>query len=825
VVPEPAGAPTDHTHFRTLVVAVAPLSAEAGAAARTLPIRPDTRWDEDAPPPQPGERVAGFRLVEQLGRGSFARVFLAEQEAIANRRVVLKIADAKTPEADRLGRLLHPNVVPIHSVHRDGSRFAICMPFLGRRTLADHLAGRRPAPDGRPGPAPRSELRWVLRILSALAGGLDHAHRRGVLHLDVKPANVLLADSGEPMLLDFNLARDTTLVRGLTGGTLPYMAPEQVADMVSGGRGALDERTDLFSLGVLAFELLTGRHPFPTGMGTGPAGPAGVPAIRDKNPAVSPAVESIVRKLLAPDPAGRYQTALELKTDLDRQLADQPLAAAADPSPWERARKWRRRNAPALVRVAAAVVLGLWLGAVVQAGWRAGAADQTAAVARAAALRERMAAVRIDLGVPGDRAAHARGVAAAEDELARFGLLGSGTPGWENRPPFAHLPDDLKPAVAADLGELLLLVAHARWREAVDAPPAERAVLLGEAIRLNAAAGGCFPPGTAPPFLALQRATLTATEPGEVDAPQTPRDHFLDAVRLIAAGDDPAALRALDRAHRADPSDPAVYFAEGYCRHRRGQLARALARYETAHALLPTHPRPVFDAGVTRGFQTEHALAEEKFTEVIRLDPGNGEAHRNRALARLQLAPPKARDAERDLTAALEWGVSPVQVYVLRAQAREALGDARGAERDRRAATQHAPRTEGDFLARGRSRLPTDPAGALADFEAAARLNPSSLAALQNQAHVLAAYLHDPERSLAVATRAAELCPEYPPARAARAALLTRRGRAGEARAEVAAAARLAADLPADRSPATDPDANPALAVEYAGAVPRPPDP
>lgn len=239
----------------------------------------------------PGDRVAGFTIVERLGAGAFAQVYLAEQDALAGRRVVLKVSPEPTPEPERLARLQHPNIVPIHSVHRYAGGELICMPFLGRNTLADVLTADRArrasecptrpavgfstarqkpptqnrtqsrAPSRTPTrpltpnepdelPTPSVDVAWVLRLLAALAAGLDHAHRRGILHLDIKPANVLLADSGEPMLLDFNLSHDRTQRdRRAVGGTILYMAPEQIAAMLDPAAARVDERTDLFALG------------------------------------------------------------------------------------------------------------------------------------------------------------------------------------------------------------------------------------------------------------------------------------------------------------------------------------------------------------------------------------------------------------------------------------------------------------------------------------------------------------------------------------------------------------------------------------------------
>ena len=188
-----------------------------------------------------------------------------------------------------------------------------------------------------------------------LADGLAHAHDRGILHRDLKPANVLLGDDGEPLLLDFNLATDTKLrshaSAALIGGTLPYMAPEHLQALKDGTR-LPDARSDLYSLGAILFELLTGHPPFP--IYTGPVREvlpamiaermAPVPPLRQWNPEISPAVESIVHRCLHADPAYRYRSASELHEDLRRQLDDLPLKHAPEPSVRERLGKWARRH-------------------------------------------------------------------------------------------------------------------------------------------------------------------------------------------------------------------------------------------------------------------------------------------------------------------------------------------------------------------------------------------------------------------------------------------------------------------------------------------------
>jgi serine/threonine protein kinase len=195
----------------------------------------------------------------------------------------------------------------------------------------------------------------VVWLAARLADGLAHAHERGIVHRDLKPANILLTEEGQPMLLDFNLSEDTKLRGGtpaaLGGGTLPYMAPEQL-DALQGGKGPVDARSDLYALGVILYELLTGRHPFPTHQRP----PHQVlsrmiaerlqasPRLRRWSPAVSPAVESIVRHCLEPDPARRYQSAAELREDLERQRNHLPLRYAPEPSHRERLHKWVSRH-------------------------------------------------------------------------------------------------------------------------------------------------------------------------------------------------------------------------------------------------------------------------------------------------------------------------------------------------------------------------------------------------------------------------------------------------------------------------------------------------
>ena len=271
-----------------------------------------------------GSRLFGFTLLRELGRGAYGRVYLAQQEDLAHRLVVLKVSTNVVDESRALAQLVHTHIVPIYSLHRGSPLQAACMPYLGATTLAHVLTRLRaendlprsgkdlvstiegcsrtalppghshlpatvvtPGTEAFPSVPPLSSpsaplaaashsqivlemlerfsyVEAVLWIGSCLADGLAHAHERGILHHDLKPANVLLTDEGLPMLLDFNLAGDARRVEdepGRVGGTLAYMAPEHL-EAFQGQPATVDARSDLYSLGIVLYELLTRQFPF-----------------------------------------------------------------------------------------------------------------------------------------------------------------------------------------------------------------------------------------------------------------------------------------------------------------------------------------------------------------------------------------------------------------------------------------------------------------------------------------------------------------------------------------------------------------------------------
>lgn len=609
----------------------------------------------------------------------------------------------------------------------------------------------------------------VLTIAAQLADGLAHAHARGILHRDLKPANVLLTDEAQPMILDFNLAEDTklrdTLSGASVGGTLPYMAPEQF-ELMQGKDVSCDTRTDLYSLGVILFELLTGRVLFQSHHGRQRHEAfremyrdrlGGPPPLRRFNRDVSPAIEAIVQRCLEPNPQRRYQSAEQLREDLRRQLHHQPLKYAPEPSWRERVAKFRRRHPRLTSATSVAAVAAVFIGVLTTllilrgqnlARWEARdtfAHFQGDLQAVQFYLNARSAPEHIDQGLKLSQAA-----------LNTYGVLDD--PGWREASAVVNLSPPERQRLEAEVGHLLLLRARALTLQGDQAPDsAKQRESFQEALHLCALAQDCYSADEIPQALweqeaqlherlgqteeAAQRRHLAAQVP-----PRTARDYYLAAFLEAEAGEFREALTFLTTACRLDPQDFNACFLQGICYDSLGQHDRAAGCYRTCIALRPDFYGSYFNRGLTylREQNAEQALAD--FNEVIRLQPGFAEAYLNRALVYIHLGQDDL--AEQDLTEAIEGDNPPTRVYLIRAEVRTRLGDVEGAASDRAIGLQLTPRDEASWIARGMAHLPEDPQAALENFEQALVLNPRSLAGLQNKSHVLSKYLQQTEEAI-----------------------------------------------------------------------------
>jgi TolB-like protein/predicted Ser/Thr protein kinase len=307
-----------------------------------------------------------YELLEQIGRGGQGVVFRARQKSL-NRVVALKVinlgqwaskAHVKRfrREAEAAARLEHPCIVPIYDVgERDGSCY-FSMKFVEGGQL-DEVAKRKPMP-------PRRAAELIAKVTRTV----HYAHEHGILHRDIKPGNILLGQNGEPHLTDFGLARLVETESSVTQtldvlGTPSFMAPEQAV----GNNAAVSGVTDVYGLGAVLYQLLTGQPPFAGGTtyetiklleDTEPRSP------RLLNPKVDRDLSTICLKCLEKDPTRRYSSALALAEDLERWLKHQPIRARRS-GIFTRTGKWVRRNPSSALLAASLIALAAAAGWIV----------------------------------------------------------------------------------------------------------------------------------------------------------------------------------------------------------------------------------------------------------------------------------------------------------------------------------------------------------------------------------------------------------------------------------------------------------------------------
>jgi serine/threonine protein kinase len=331
-------------------------------------------------------RVGGFRLLRPIGSGGMGEVWEAEQQR-PRRRVALKLvrSDLLTPslkrrfefEAEVLGRLEHDGIARIFEAGIDDAsgRPYFAMEFVDGKRLDSRTVLDRFDRAGR------------LRLFVELCRAVQAAHQRGVVHRDLKPANVLVRDDGKPKILDFGVARLNDGDAGATQrteagaivGTLAYMSPEQAA----GDSGRVDTRSDVYALGVILYELLTGKLPIDV---TGQALHTAVRAIVEREPAPAASIDrslrgdldTIVRRAMEKNPDRRYPSADALADDVQRHLSDEPIQARPPSTLYLLGKFVRRRKALSIATGVVAIAAVVASGALSVAISRAADAKQNA---------------------------------------------------------------------------------------------------------------------------------------------------------------------------------------------------------------------------------------------------------------------------------------------------------------------------------------------------------------------------------------------------------------------------------------------------------------
>jgi len=309
-----------------------PYPGDYSATMRLIPVPPPNTPPPPiasitTPPQVPGERYIGkYRVRGELGRGGMGTVYLAEQPGLGREVAIKELIQSANPtalrrflqEAQVMARTSHPNLVQVHDMELQGNVNYLVMEFIRGRSLRDWISEK-------PIPPPQ-----VFAVMHGVLQALEYAHRHAIVHRDMKPENVLISEDGLVKVADFGIARlmddtgvgGTATKTGTTVGTPQYMSPEQVAS------SKVDGRSDLYSAGIMFYELVVGQPPFTASDADGPftlmakhvQAPPKPPSVF--RPGLNPELEQIILKSLAKRPEDRYQTGREFDEAMSR-VADQ----------------------------------------------------------------------------------------------------------------------------------------------------------------------------------------------------------------------------------------------------------------------------------------------------------------------------------------------------------------------------------------------------------------------------------------------------------------------------------------------------------------------
>ncbi|HEX3152048.1 MAG TPA: serine/threonine-protein kinase [Gemmataceae bacterium] len=631
--------------------------------------------------PEPSQRLGEFHLLSQLGKGAHGRVYLAAQESLGERAVVLKLGPWAGGEHLSLARLQHTHIVPLYSAHEFPERGlrGLCLPYFGGATLADLF------PEGGPGPLSGQGLLAAVReagpatlaqpivggfleratpaeivcwVGACLADALQYAHDRGLLHLDLKPSNVLIAADGTPMLLDFHLAHPP-LKSGdpppaWAGGTVGYMAPEQAAAMkaVADGKPVsvdVDGRADVFALGVLLAELW-GR-------------------LAAGKPRGSVALADVLTRCTAAEARDRYPNAALLASDLRRHLTAMPLRGVRNRSWKERWHKWRKRHPLGLpLALAAATILVVGIGLTIHGNRQSERARMSLRSGQAyvdeGRFREAIEVSRTGIallnGVPfqGELRAQLdetrqlgeRGQAAAElhllcEQVRPLYAADALTPEqassaaahcrelWSKRLEIANRlanqpTAELEGRWRIDLLDLGILTAHLEAAVANDRTGHERAIaILTEAEELLGPSGVLYLE-RARHERALEKRELAegCERQAERLPPRTAWEHLAFGRARLQAGNPTAAVAALDRCIELDPRSVWGNYYRGVCALRLKEPLVALAAFSACLALNPDSPWCLYNRGLAYQAAGRADRAKADVGRALAIDPNHGPA-------------------------------------------------------------------------------------------------------------------------------------------------------------------------------------------------------
>ncbi len=784
-----------------------------------------------------------FQLLSVLGEGAFARVYLARQQGMAQRLVALKLTHRETAESNYLAKLQHSAIVPIYSVHRLNNVTGVCMPYLGNTTLDDLLREVKACNNQKnaitalggndllsilsnrqsristvigcssldtessddanseqvltpPTLPPEvnpvtlatnavvqvdfetvAERQWMHRqssietlrqlsyaeaiawIAAQLADALAHAHRHGILHLDIKPANILLAADGQPRLLDFNVSlrteagslsslppqRDTAPQQRL-GGTVPYMSPEHLAAIrETHPQPIIDERSDIYSLGVMLYELLSGELPSKNSRKPKHTPVDWAKSLRQLNPLVTPALAAVVGKCLKENPSDRYPSCDFLYEDLHAHCQHQPLKHQRDPSVSERLRKWIRRHpvvsSTTFVVSASTLLLVFAMGAY---------------FVRGKALRKMEVAHQWNQFYT---------------ELPEAITLASASQGY---------PDLLEAAKQSSLEVLrkrsqLLQINPDEFERQI---PTQMAALLriADSILISNSAKATDKDAA---LVDAELRRLIQQISSVPEYAEILRHSTEDPVSSFLQHDFRETLRRGHRVVAERGSDYAMWMIMGQSYLKLENWQGAQDCFTVCVTLRSDIAVGWFYRGISRLKAERFLEARDDFLNALTMDPHFHSARYNCALAMRKLNDVDA--AVQQLDAAIQDGWQTVVGYAMRAELNRKLGWKELADADFQAALQCRPQSELDWIKRAMLKMQHDPIAAEADLQQALLMNPQSLIAMQNLAHLYSEQLPELEKAIEQLDALIKWSPELAQNWAQRAVVYARNGKLKEA--------------------------------------------
>jgi serine/threonine protein kinase len=697
--------------------------------------------------PGPGDLLGEFRLLALLGSGALGRVFLAEQSFLADRRVVLKVTPSDGAEHISLARLQHTHIVPLYAMREFPERGlrALCMPCLGgatldqilrrleglsphersgddlRRAMADAVADPRMHWQGRGSSWQYLERATYVQAICwvglCAADALHYAHSQGLLHLDLKPSNLLLTADCQPMLLDFHLARGP-LVPGVgvpdrLGGTEGYMSPEQrlAFEAIQEGRTletGVDARSDVYSLALVLAEALGG----------GPRGvePDALPLDGRCLQHLPTGLRDILSRAVHADPDCRYPDAAALAEDLRRHLTDRALVGVRNRNPAERWKKWRQRSPHALSAgglMIAVVAISTMLATVIWNNDRQRTAEAAAALnagnERVARGEYSDAVAALSHGAGILKGTHT-GSELARDlqralRLAARGQAARALHDHADRLRFAYGNESLQPAALQALEEICrqtwtgkgslldtasgslrpededqlktdLLDVAVLWTDLstrltepsqVETERQEAIAVLDEAERL-------FGPSC---VVTRQRQTLGESGSADDPEPRSAWEHYAVGRWLLKQGDFPGASSELDRSVALRPQEFWPWFWRGLCAFKGRHFEPAITSFSVCIALSPESAECYCNRALARAALSQFGEARADYDKALQLDSNLWVASLNRGVLNLQEK--RLREAESDLKHALATGAEESSVYLNFALLSQARHDRAGA--------------------------------------------------------------------------------------------------------------------------------------------------